>query len=120
MTLGLRYEHPGQQANSLLYPGFTGFDPTRFLARREVHSDTKDFGPAFGLAWSPSAHAGWLGRLLGDGKTVWRGGYQISYDASFTQMLTNVSTPNDITTAKNAPNTGRGSPDWFEQLPRPS
>jgi outer membrane receptor protein involved in Fe transport len=117
LTLGLRYEHPGQPANSLPYPGFTGFDPTQFLARHEVHSYTKDFGPAFGLAWSPSAHGNWLGRLLGDGKTVWRGGYQISYDAFYTQMLTSVSTPNDITTPVNAPNTGRGSPNWFEQLP---
>jgi hypothetical protein len=117
LTLGLRYEHPGQQANSLPYPAFSGFDPAQFLARREVYSDTKDFGPAFGLAWSPSAHGGWLGRLLGDGKTVWRGGYQISYDAFFTQILTNLTTPNNITTTTIAPNTGRGLPNWLEQLP---
>jgi hypothetical protein len=82
-----------------------------------VHSDNLDFGPAFGLAWSPPAHAVWLGRLLGDRKTVFRGGYQISYDSFFTQMLTGLSTPNNITTAINAPNTGRGSPNWFEQIP---
>jgi hypothetical protein len=117
LTLGLHYERPGQAANSLPFPAFSGFDPAQFLVRREVHSDTKDFGPAFGLAWSPSAHSGWLGRLWGDGKTVWRGGYQISYDAFFTQMLTGVTTPNNITTPINAPNTGRGSPNWFEQVP---
>jgi hypothetical protein len=117
LTMGLRYERPGEAANSLPYPGFTGFDPTQFLTRREVHSDTKDFGPAFGLAWSPPAHSGRLGRLLGDGKTVFRGGYQISYDAFFTQMLTNLTTPNNITTPVSAPNTGRGSPNWFEQIP---
>jgi hypothetical protein len=117
LTLGLRYERPGQAANSLPYPAFTGFDPSQFLARREVQSDNKDFGPALGLAWSPQSHAGWMGRLLGDGKTVWRGGYQISYDAFFTQMLTNLTTPNNITTTIIAPNTGRGSPNWFEQLP---
>jgi hypothetical protein len=32
-------------------------------------------------------------------------------------MLTNVSTPNNVTTTIIAPNTGRGSPNWFEQLP---
>jgi outer membrane receptor protein involved in Fe transport len=117
LTLGLRYEHPSQGANSLPYPGFSGFDPAQFLVRREVHSDNLDFGPAFGLAWSPSAHPGMLGRLLGDGKTVFRGGYQISYDALFTQMLTGVTTPNNITTTINVPNTGRGSPSWFEQIP---
>jgi hypothetical protein len=111
---------PGEataSSNSLPYPGFTGFDPTQFLARREVYSDNRDFGPAFGLAWSPSARAGWLGRLFGDGKTVWRGGYQISYDSFFTQMLTNTTTPNNITTTIVAPNAGRGSPTWLEQLP---
>jgi hypothetical protein len=54
---------------------------------------------------------------LGDGKTVFRGGYQISYDAFFTQMLTNLTTPNNITTPVNVPNTGRGSANWFEQIP---
>jgi outer membrane receptor protein involved in Fe transport len=117
VTLGLRYERPGQAANSLPYPGFSGFDPAQFLVRREVHSDNLDFGPAFGLAWSPSAHPGKLGRLSGDGKTVIRGGYQISYDAFFTQMLTGLTTPNNTTTAHTSPNTGRGSPNWFEQLP---
>jgi hypothetical protein len=119
LTLGLRYEHPGQPANSLLYPAFAGFDPSQFLVRHEVHSDNKDFGPAFGLAWSPSAHAGLLRRLFGDGKTVWRGGYQISYDAFFTQVMSSaaISTPNAISTRVPAPNTGRGTANWLEQLP---
>ena len=119
LTLGLRYENSGQPANSLSHPAFTGFDPPQFLVRKEVHRDNLDFGPAFGLAWSPSARSGWLGRLFGDGKTVFRGGYQISYDAFFTQLMTNAagSTPNAINTKVTAPNTGRGSPNWLEQLP---
>jgi hypothetical protein len=119
LTLGLRYEHPGQPANSLPYPAFAGFDPSQFLVRHEVHSDNLDFGPAFGLAWSPSLRSGWLAKLFGDGKTVFRGGYQISYDAFFTQLLTGaaVGTPNAINTQIPAPNTGRGAPNWFEQLP---
>jgi hypothetical protein len=120
LTLGLRYENFGQPANALPYPAFSGFDPAQFLARRDVNADNKDFGPAFGLAWSPATRSGWLGRLLGDGKTVWRGGYQISYDAPFTQMIflgPATTTPNAINTPVNAPNTGRGLPNWFEQLP---
>ena len=120
MTLGLRYENFGQPANALPYPAFSGFDPAQFLARHEVNRDNKDFGPAFGLAWSPSARSGWLGRLFGDGKTVWRGGYQISYDALFTQLIflgPATTTPNAISTSTIAPNTGRGLPNWFEQLP---
>jgi len=120
LTLGLRYENSGQPANSLSYPAFAGFHPSQFLVRHEVHRDNLDFGPAFGLAWSPHAGtSGWLGRIFGDGKTVWRGGYQISYDAFYTQLMTTAATgtPNAINTKITAPNTGRGAPNWFEQLP---
>jgi hypothetical protein len=121
LTLGLRYDNCGQFANSLPYPGFTGFDPAQFLVRREVTTDDKDFGPALGLAWSPSVRSGWLGRLFGDGKTVWRGGYQISYDSLPTQLIAlgpATSTPNAISTfGPPVPNTSRGLPKWYEQLP---
>jgi hypothetical protein len=120
LTMGLRYENFGQPANVLPYPAFSGFDPAQFLVRREIKSDNKDFGPAFGLAWSPAAHSGWLGRLFGNGKTVLRGGYQISYDAPFAQEIflgPAQATPNAITVSANALTTGRGSPDWFEPLP---
>jgi hypothetical protein len=120
LTMGLRYENFGQPANVLPYPAFPGFDPAQFLVRHEITADKKDFGPAFGLAWSPPARSGWLGRLLGDGKSVWRGGYQISYDAPFAQAIflhAAQSSPNAITVSANSLTTGRGSPDWYEQLP---
>jgi hypothetical protein len=123
VTLGLRYENFGQFANALPYPAFSGFDPSQFLVRHEVNPDNKDFGPAVGLAWSPRMDAsrwGWLGRLLGGGKTVWRGGYQMSYDSLPTQLISlgpATSTPNAITNGITAPNTGRGSANWLEQLP---
>jgi hypothetical protein len=120
VTLGLRYENFGQFANSLAYPGFSGFDPAEFLVRHEVSTDNKDFGPAFGLAWSPTMRSGWLGKLFGDGKTVWRGGYQVSHDSLPTQLIAlgpATTTPNAISTSVTALNTGRGSPNWFEQLP---
>ncbi len=109
LTLGLRYENFGQPANVLPYPAFAGFDPSQFLVRHTVNPDNNNFGPAFGLAWSP-----------GKGKTVWRGGYQISYDAFFTQLIflgPGTSTPNAISTTTAAQNTGRGVAGWFEQLP---
>jgi hypothetical protein len=37
-----------------------------------VNTDNTDFGPAFGLAWFPNTRSGLVGRLFGDGKTVWR------------------------------------------------
>jgi hypothetical protein len=123
VTLGLRYENFGQYANTLRYPAFPGFDPSQFLIRHEVNPDNKDFGPAFGLAWSPrmgGSHSSWLERLVGDGKTVWRGGYQISYDSLPTQLIAlgpATTTPNAINVAIPAPNTGRGLANWYERMP---
>ena len=87
LTLGLRYENFGQLANALRFPAFSGFDPEDFLKPNRVNTDNNNFGPAFGLAWSPSFRSGWLHKLFAENKTVWRGGFQISYDAFFTQML---------------------------------
>jgi Carboxypeptidase regulatory-like domain/TonB dependent receptor len=58
LTMGLRYDNFGQYANTLQYPAFSGFDPSQFLVRHEVHSDNNNFGPAFGLAWSPHTGSG--------------------------------------------------------------
>jgi hypothetical protein len=121
LTLGLRYENFGQPVNALRYPAFTGFDPSLFFQPNRVNTDDKDFAPAFGLAWSPSFSSGWLGRLLGNRKTLWRGGYQISYEPLYTQILSldlAASTPNAITVDQGATSrTGRGDSSWLEQLP---
>jgi len=87
LTLGLRYENFGQLASAVRYPAFAGFDPALFLVPNKVNRDDNNFGPAFGLAWSPSSRAPLLSRLLGDHKIVLRGGYQVSYDAFFTQIV---------------------------------
>jgi len=120
MTLGLRYENFGQPANALRFPAFAGFDPDNFLKPNRVNTDKNNFGPAFGLAWSPSFRSGWLGKLFGQDKTVWRGGFQVSYDAFFTQLLSLLlasSSPNGISTVSNGLPTDRGSPNWSGQLP---
>jgi Carboxypeptidase regulatory-like domain len=121
LTLGLRYENFGQVANALPYPAFAGFNPDDFLKPNRVNTDNNNFGPAFGLAWSPVFRTGWLHRLFGANKTVWRGGYQISYDAFFTQLLSlqlAASSPNGIRTDGHISDdsSGRGSPHWSEQL----
>jgi hypothetical protein len=120
LTLGLRYENFGQPANALRFPAFSGFDPAEFFKPNRVNADNNNFGPAFGLAWSPSLRSSWLRKLFGENKTVWRGGYQVSYDAFFTQALSLLlasATPNGISWALTAPNTGRGLPNWFDRLP---
>jgi hypothetical protein len=58
---------------------------------------------------------------LGNHQIVWRGGYQISYDPLYTQILSldlATSTPNAISIDQRAVSTsGRGDPNWFESLP---
>jgi hypothetical protein len=120
LTLGVRYENFGQVANTLRYPAFTGFDPNLFFVPNHVNPDNKDFGPAVGLAWSPSFSSGLPGKLFGDHKLVWRGGYQISYQPLYTQVLSlflATSTPNAITITRTSSISGRGDPNWSAQLP---
>lgn len=123
LTLGLRYDNFGMVANVIRYPAFAGFDREQFFEPNKVNPDNLNFGPAFGLAWSPSFSSGWLGKLLGDRKTVWRGGYQISYQALPTQVISldlATSTPNAMFAEVNGAATGRGTPNWFAQLPSAS
>jgi outer membrane receptor protein involved in Fe transport len=127
LTLGLRYENFGQPANNAFdFPAFAGFDPAQFLVPNKVNPDNNNFGPSVGFAWTPSFKSGPLGAIFGDGKTVWRGGFQISYDTFFNNLLSNIAadTPNNIATAFNAPGdpaTGngiRGTSGFSSRLPQ--
>ena len=120
MNIGLRYENFGQPANSLQFPAFAGFDPSQFVVPNHVNPDNKDFGPAVGLAWSPDPRSEQLRRIFGEGKTVWRAGYQISYDTFFTELLSFImgDSPNTVQINEVSPmGTGRGTPNWSSQLP---
>jgi hypothetical protein len=120
LTLGLRYENFGQPANALPYPAFSGFDPEKFHVPNRVNTDNNNFGPAFGLAWSPSFGSGLLRSLFGENKTVWRGGFQISYDAFVTGIISvglAASSPNSISVNLSAPSEGRGWPGFYARLP---
>jgi hypothetical protein len=57
--------------------------------------------------------------IFGEGKTVWRAGYQISYDAFFTQMLNFIvgDSPNTVQMIASGVGVGRGTANWFSQLP---
>jgi hypothetical protein len=121
VNLGVRYENFGQPANSLRFPAFAGFDPSQFLVENKVNPYSKNLGPAAGVAWSPSSRSGRLSRILGGGKTVWRAGYQISYDTFFTQMLNFImgDSPNTVQINKTSPIAGgRGTANWWSsQMP---
>jgi Carboxypeptidase regulatory-like domain/TonB dependent receptor-like, beta-barrel len=61
---------------------FAGEGPGRFGTRTFADTYYKAFGPRVGFAYSPDGGDGFLGKLLGGaGKTVFRGGYGIYYQA---------------------------------------
>jgi outer membrane receptor protein involved in Fe transport len=85
INLGLRYETAGVPL------GFFGDpDPTHqaFSIPGPVERDNNNFAPAFGFAYSPRPKEGsFLHTLFGDGRSVIRGGYRISYDLLFYNIL---------------------------------
>ncbi|HEU0179870.1 MAG TPA: carboxypeptidase regulatory-like domain-containing protein [Blastocatellia bacterium] len=91
LNLGLRYENYGTPENVLPFPTFADFGaPIDTRVRQK--GDNNNFAPRFGFAYTPR----WGGRLFGQDKTVIRGGYQVSYDTFFDNILTNTaaSSPN--------------------------
>jgi len=115
LTLGLRYENFGQPANSAFkFPAFAGFDPAAFTVPNKVNPDNNNFGPVVGFAYSPSFQSGPFGRLFGDGKSVIRGGYQVSYDTYFNNLLSNIAadSPNTLS-ATTTGSSGRGNAAFF-------
>jgi hypothetical protein len=80
LNLGLRYEL------STVPLGFFGAtDPQSLgaLVPGPVKKDTNNWAPRVGFAWSPRSS----GSLLGNGKTVVRGGWGIGYDVLFYNLL---------------------------------
>jgi hypothetical protein len=58
-----------------------GWLPINDSGRDHIYpTDLNNFGPRVSAAWSPGGGSGWLGNLLGQNKTVFRGGYSLTYD----------------------------------------
>jgi Carboxypeptidase regulatory-like domain len=95
LNLGVTYSYygaPYNQLNTLATAQQTGpnplWDPTLPLSvttPTTVASFKKGIGPSIGFAYSPQ----WGGFLTGNGKTVFRGGYRLSYDPSFYNVILN-------------------------------
>jgi hypothetical protein len=116
LTLGLRYENFGQPANNAFeFPAFAGFDPSQFLVPNRVQRDNNNFGPIVGFAYTPRFKSGPFGWMFGEGSSVIRGGYQVSYDTFFNNMLSNIAadSPNNTSTTTTAPSSGRGLAGFF-------
>ncbi len=73
LNLGVRYEY-----TSAPFGFFSNAKP-----------DINNWAPRFGFAWAPRASDGLLGMLSGNGKLAVRGGYAISYDQVFQNILLN-------------------------------
>jgi carboxypeptidase family protein len=91
LSLGLRYEAPGNALASL-YPvsdaiqATNGGNPLLRLEPRPGR-DLNNFQPRFGFAWNPrTVDSGWLRVLTGEGKLVVRGGYARTNDYQFTTL----------------------------------
>jgi hypothetical protein len=52
--------------------------------------DLNNFAPRVGFAWSPHASSGLMEKILGDGKTSIHGGFGMTYDQIFQNVLSNV------------------------------
>ena len=129
LTLGLRYEDFGRPVTSLATQTFTGLFNVNPVTRtgpfsqpNEAPKDLNNFAPTVGLAWSPAFTDGLLGTLFRERRTVFRAGYQVTYDSFFDNISSNAaaSSPNIISTAINSVVTGanpRGLSNLSASLP---
>jgi len=81
VNLGLRYE-----LNDVPLGMFGAYDAESLgaLVPGPVKKDTNNWAPRVGFAWSPRSS----NSLIGDGKTVIRGGFGMGYDVIFYNLLT--------------------------------
>jgi Carboxypeptidase regulatory-like domain len=67
-----------------IYNPLTAYMPVHQAGTTVFNTDWGDVGPRASLAWNPSFGDTFLGRILGDKKTVIRGGYSLVYDREST------------------------------------
>jgi len=98
LNLGLTYSYYGQPANLFHnndqrqqtggQPYWDPSLPSSVTVFPSLPSPKNSWGPSVGFAYAV-AHGG---RLLGEGKTVFRGGYRLAYDPPFYNIYTNIAT----------------------------
>ena len=81
LNLGLRYE---LSTVPLGFFGATDAESLAALVPGPAQKDTNNWAPRVGFNWSPRSS----NQLLGDGKTVFRGGFGMGYDVLFYNLLT--------------------------------
>jgi hypothetical protein len=110
LNLGLRWEWD-QQAINLLHDisvqnvanGFWAAGlPTSVTEIPKIPEALKNFGPNVGFAWRPRI----MKRVVGEDKTVIRGGYRIAYDPAYYNIFLNVATTAPVVNAGTIFNVG--------------
>ena len=95
LTLGLRYENPGQPIQDLVafnqpVLAVAGNDP-RFVLTPVPGRDGNNLQPRLGFNWNPQTRSdGVLGWMTGGDKLVLRGGYTRTHDYAFTNIALNI------------------------------
>ena len=97
LNLGITWSYYGQPANlfhdrslaaaNSSTPLWNPALPLSVTTFPEIPAPKNSWGPSVGFAWTP----GGFGRLTGNGKTVVRGGYRLSYDPPFYNIYVNIS-----------------------------
>ncbi|MGH9736756.1 MAG: carboxypeptidase regulatory-like domain-containing protein [Candidatus Acidiferrales bacterium] len=118
----MRQGIPDNQVNG---GNLIGFTPSgSFYGRSGLYStQTKNFAPRIGIAWSPESKWGWLDKLFGQDKTVIRAGFGMYYDnfgpelaQSYSAsgefgLATDVTNPSATLTLSQAPRVGSNLSD---------
>jgi hypothetical protein len=118
LSLGLRYETPGNAIASL-YPVNDNIVQANggnsvFLLNPKPQRDLNNFQPRVGFSWNPRTRdTGLLGRLTGGNKLVVRGGYARTNDYQFINLALNVASSFPYLAASSNPNLLNA----FTQLP---
>ncbi len=111
LTLGLRYESPGNSFSYLEELGkrtlAAAGNDSRFVFTPVPQVDRNNFMPRVGFNWNPrTSNNGVLGFLTGGDKLVFRGGYSRTYDANFININLNVFSSFPFVAAGNLPAAG--------------
>ncbi len=86
LVYGFRYENFGQPANFFAHPAFVGYGTNDYLSTAKVNHDNNNFGPTFGFSYNPH-----IDFPLLNGRTVVRGGWQVTYDTWYNNLLSNMA-----------------------------
>jgi outer membrane receptor protein involved in Fe transport len=103
LNLGVRYEYTGQPINLLNRVTVAREnDPKQAFWRQdlpigartnpEIPADSNNWAPRVGAVWSPRYESGLLAKVFGKDKSTIRGGFGVAYDATFYNLMLNIST----------------------------